>query len=121
MARMEIIKDDIDGSEDAVTITFSLNGDEREIDLTEKNRTLLEKALKKYIDHSRPRAVVHAQPGRRGRRTTVTSTSNRETMQAMREWARKEGMKISDRGRVPQTIQDAWYLAHATEKQFSHA
>jgi hypothetical protein len=47
------VTDDINGSTNAGTITFSLENKTYEIDLSKKNRAALEKALKPYIDAGR--------------------------------------------------------------------
>src|SRR3982751_4506058 len=55
MAKRQVvtITDDIDGREGAETVTFAYAGRSYEIDLREKNRTKLEKALEPFIGAAR--------------------------------------------------------------------
>lgn len=58
-----------------------------------------------------PRSVSSA------RRTASSGGSadrsrDRKDTQAIRSWAKTEGMEMSDRGRIPTEIEDAFYKAH---------
>lgn len=95
--------DDLDGSSDAKTIAFGLEGVDYEIDLSDANADELRKALARYIESARKSA------GRRGRRPstgrgTGGSGYSREQLAAVRAWARNNGYKVSDRGRLPATV-----------------
>lgn len=95
------ITDDIDGSEDASPVTFAFDGTSYSIDLSARNRKKLEDALALFIEHG-------TRDGKSSKRTPKGSpTWNREELKA---WAKENGHKVSDRGRVPQAIVDA-YLA----------
>jgi hypothetical protein len=37
------------------------------------------------------------------------ASADREQNQAIREWARKQGMKVSDRGRIPAEVLEAYH------------
>lgn len=101
-----VLVDDIDGSEASETVTFGLDGTTYEIDLNEKHAAALRDALSTYIGHARK---VSSTRGRRGRSTTSTSgPSARE----LRDWARSNGFKVSDRGRVPAEVREAFEAAH---------
>jgi hypothetical protein len=102
--------DDLDGSEAEETVEFGLDGAFYEIDLSEDNAERLRDALADYVDHARrsggrkrsgARLVVAGRPPR-------TASADREQNQAMREWARKQGMNISDRGRIPKEVAEAY-------------
>ena len=103
------LSDDIDGSEAAETIAFGLDGRSYEIDLSAENSAKLRGALAPYISAGRRRS---------GRRSTYVSaaparpTSDREHNQSIREWAATQGMKISERGRIPSTVLEAYRAAH---------
>ena len=43
---------------------------------------------------------------------TIVSDLNKETTKAIREWAIREGYELSDRGRIPQSIIEAFEAAH---------
>ncbi|KQR25778.1 histone-like nucleoid-structuring protein Lsr2 [Microbacterium sp. Leaf151] len=96
------ITDDIDGSEDASPVTFAFDGTSYSIDLSARNRKKLEDALALFIEHG-------TRDGTSGKRTPKGSpTWNREELKA---WAKENGHKVSDRGRVPQAIVDAYLAA----------
>lgn len=107
---IEQITDDIDGSPNAKTVTFSFEGTEYSIDLNTKNRAALEKALKPYLDHA---TQLNRRGSRAPRRSRSTSPSKRKPdLGVVREWARANGHTVSDRGRVSGVIQAAYDAAH---------
>jgi hypothetical protein len=59
------------------------------------------------------RAVFRAPTTSRRRTSTSAAaprpTVNREQNQAIREWAAGQGMKISERGRIPATVLEAYH------------
>jgi hypothetical protein len=99
-----VLIDDVDGSEAEETVTFGLDGVSYEIDLNAKNAGKLRDALASYVGNARRVS------GRRGRRATKTDLgpSTRE----IRDWARSNGYDVSDRGRVPAEIREAYVAAH---------
>ena len=51
--------------------------------------------------------------GKRGSKGKEASVpSNREQVQAIREWAKAEGYEVSGRGRISRAIQEAFDAAH---------
>ena len=103
------ITDDLDGSANAKEVSFSLDGRSWVIDLSAKNRTALEKALKPYI----AKATEQRGGSRRGKSARSSSRSkSRADLGAVREWARSNGHEVSDRGRVSAEIQKAYDAAH---------
>ena len=103
--------DDFDGSAADETVTFALDGRSYEIDLTAEHAKALRENLADYIDHGRrisQRAAKEPATAQRGGRTAV----DREQTQAIREWARQNGHEVSDRGRVPKRVVDAFNAAH---------
>ena len=119
MARIETLVDDLTQAEGAETHTFSIDGDEYEIDLVEANFTKLVAALAKYTKAGRKagRSVRTTSPKsatKRGRKGKATpAETNKEHLAAIREWARGHGHEVSDRGRIPRDIVDAYEEAHA--------
>jgi hypothetical protein len=101
--------DDLDGSEAEETVEFGLDGAFYEIDLSEDNAERLRDALAEYVEHAR-RSGGRKRPAGRGvvGRAPRTASADREQNQAMREWARKQGMNISDRGRIPKEVAEAY-------------
>ena len=63
-ATVEMLVDDLDGSEGAETIRLGWNGDWRELELSKRNLTSLSKALDKFWDAGRP-VSSDGQPKRR--------------------------------------------------------
>ncbi|AQX16349.1 hypothetical protein BCR15_13320 [Tessaracoccus lapidicaptus] len=96
--------DDIDGSPDARTIEFSLGRDSYTIDLTEKNAAKLESALAPFIE----KATKAGRKAGAARKPASRKTDNN----AVREWARENGRKVSDRGRIPADVIAAYEAAH---------
>jgi len=101
--------DDLDGSEAEETVEFGLDGAFYEIDLSEDNAERLRDALAEYVEHAR-RSGGRKRSGRVAvvGRAPRTASADREQNQAMREWARKQGMTISDRGRIPKEVAEAY-------------
>lgn len=101
---MTHIVDDLDGSQDAAEVRFAYDGTEYTIDLSDKNRAAFEKALRPYID-----AGIKAtrSPGARRTKTTSPQTktqTSRTDLRQIREWAKAQGLEVSDRGRIPAAI-----------------
>lgn len=106
--------DDLDGTQisqgEGETVHFALDGKQYEIDLTKAHANELRHALAKYIDAGRS-----ATP--RGRRNGVRANTRavegrRSDLAEIREWARRNGHTVSDRGRVAQPIVEAYDRAN---------
>ena len=109
MARQTTVRfvDDLDGSEASGTFDFSLEGRNYQIDLSDENAAKLRDALTPFIDVAR-KAGGRA---RTRRQTTVadkSARSKREDTATIREWARQHGHKVSDRGRIPKSVVEAY-------------
>jgi hypothetical protein len=83
-----VITDDLDGSADAQTVRFGFDGVSYEIDLGEKNRAKLEKSVAPYV-----RAARRTSRSRR-------PASSRQVGPRIRSWAKENGLKVSERGRI---------------------
>jgi hypothetical protein len=109
MAQKTIVQliDDLDQGAADETVSFGLDGTNYEIDLSTKNAAKLRDALATYVASGRrargPGARTAAS-GRRGR----GARGDREQTQAIREWARKNGHKIGEKGRIPSHILEAY-------------
>ncbi len=102
------VTDDLDGSANAKEVTFSLNGQSWSIDLSAKNRSALEKALKPYI----AKATKQGRPRPSSSAKKTTRRASRTDLAAVRDWAKSNGHQVSDRGRVSATVQQAYDAAH---------
>ncbi|MGP3536400.1 histone-like nucleoid-structuring protein Lsr2 [Microbacterium sp. RD1] len=104
--------DDLDGSVLEIgsgeTVLFSLDGVAYEIDLTESNAASLRAALAPYIDAGRSVSRTASAPsnGRKRRR------SNQQDYTEIRAWAKDNGYTVSERGRVPAAVLEAYDAAH---------
>ncbi|MDQ6658010.1 MAG: Lsr2 family protein [Actinomycetota bacterium] len=103
--------DDIDGSDAVETVEFALDGASYEIDLNEKNAKKLRDAVANYVAHGRHVSARGAAGGRRGSKAASVRNS-REQLQAIRDWARRSGYEVSDRGRIAAAIVDEFNAAH---------
>ena len=105
--------DDLDGSDAVGTVTFSLENRAYEIDLSDENTDKLHEALAPFIEHAR-KAGGPGGPGGRARTQRQTKVadksdrSKRKDTAAIREWARQHGHKVSDRGRIPKSVVEAY-------------
>lgn len=104
--------DDLDGSaiEDGNggTVNFAFDGDHYEIDLSESNTDKLREALSDYIAAARR---VSGRNAGSGTRSTRTQAAQKEDLAAIREWASANGHDVSQRGRIAQSVKDAFYAA----------
>ena len=120
MAQKTIVTlvDDLTGeeAEDISTVEFALDGVTYEIDLDEKNSTSLRDALAEYVAAARRTGGRRATGTTRRRAGAGTGTPratspggyDRETSKQIREWAKGQGFEVSDRGRVPNNVVEAW-------------
>ena len=112
MARQVIttLIDDLDGKKADRTVEFSLDGSNYTIDLSDANAGKLRKALDPFIS-------AGTRVGRGGARSRVPvaggrTAGSRDENKAIREWAVSNGHQISERGRIPQSVSDAYRAAH---------
>jgi hypothetical protein len=106
-----LLVDDLDGSEAQETVAFALDGTSFEIDLSSGNAAKLRNAIAPYVGHAR-RASRGPGRGAGSRGGRGTARADREQTQAIREWARNNGHQVSDRGRVPASVVEAYNAAN---------
>ena len=111
MARQTTITlvDDLDGSEADEQVAFTVDGRSYEIDLSAANAGRLRDTLAPFISAGRRSA---ARRGSVAASAPSGGTSNRAQNQAIREWAIAQGMKVSERGRIPTNVLTAYHSAH---------
>ena len=101
-----ILEDDLDGGAADETVHFCLDGKDYEIDLSTANAETLREAL-------RPYAAAGRKAGRTRARSTGTRAAKSDPDTAkIRAWAKDNGHEVSNRGRIHQSIKDAYYAAH---------
>jgi hypothetical protein len=98
-----LLTDDLDGSAAQETVRFRLDGTEYEIDLNKKNAKSLRDTLGRYTAVAR-RAGAATRSPRGGRRSRGTSPGRDVDPRAVREWAAKNNIAVSARGRIPQDL-----------------
>ncbi|WP_163513675.1 histone-like nucleoid-structuring protein Lsr2 [Fodinicola acaciae] len=108
--RTEIILiDDLDGGKADETIRFALDGVAYEIDLSAKNAAKLRDQLAVYTEKARRAGKAPTRPAVRPPQPAATVGADREQNQAIRAWARKRGLPVSDRGRIPADIIEQYH------------
>ncbi|HLL07358.1 MAG TPA: Lsr2 family protein [Nocardioidaceae bacterium] len=105
-----IMVDDIDGGQADEAVSFGLDDTNYEIDLSSQNAAALRDALAPYVAAARKvrgRRDGGRSGGRRGQRSDGSPSAA-----DIRAWARENGRTLSDRGRVPAEIREAYNAAH---------
>jgi len=97
-----LLVDDIDGSTAQETINFTLDGATYEIDLTTEHAAQLRESFAPWIRAGR-KASTRATPARARTSGDVSK---------IRAWAKSHGHAVSERGRIPATVRDAYNAAH---------
>ena len=98
---------DVEGTE---TIAFGLDGASYEIDVCDAHGTELRDAFATYVGQARRAGRGAAAPA--AKRRSGPKASSPDQVAAMREWGRKHGHKVSDRGRLSATLVAAYEAAH---------
>jgi hypothetical protein len=109
--------DDLDGEDADETVEFGIDGKNYEIDLSKENAGRLRETLADFVSAARRAggrrrggsASTGSPTGGAGSAPRGRTTIDREQNQAIRDWARKRGMKVSDRGRIPAEVLEAYH------------
>lgn len=119
MARRIIhqLVDDFDGEVlevgEGATLNFSLEGVSYEIDLSDKNAAQLRQQFEPWITAARRVSSASGVRGSRGSRGAGRrSSGNGRDLAAVRAWAKDNGHAVSERGRVPESVLQAYDAAH---------
>jgi len=104
------------------TISFALDGSSYEVDVCEEHAAQLRDAFAPFVGQARRSGRPAASSnGRRGSRGPGRSSgsgsgsgggSDRDRVRAIREWARSNGHKVSERGRLASSLIEAYEKAH---------
>ena len=98
------------------TIEFALDGKPYEIDLNQSHADRLRETLAQFVSAAR-RAGGTRKSTTYARNTSGKASSpatDRDEKQAIRTWARQNGFKVSDRGRIPADALDAYHTRQHT-------
>jgi len=91
------LEDDLDGGPADETVQFSFGSADYEIDLNTKNASVFRNQLAPFISNARA-------AGRGQRRRPARPASTRQRSADIRAWAKKQGIDVSDRGRIPSSV-----------------
>lgn len=129
MAKKVIVEyiDDIDETQSAdETVAFQLDGVEYEIDLSSEHAAQLRKLLAPWIDAvGRRRGASGRGEVHKPRKPTGAPAGSRRQGRgepevklgyytAIRDWARREGIAVNDRGRVANSVIAAYEAANTS-------
>lgn len=107
-----LLEDDLDGSAADESVKFGLDGVSYEIDLSSKNAKKLREAIADYVESAR-RVGGRQTRGRAarssGRSSGGASRSSKADTAEIRAWAKQQGYDVSDRGRIPADVIDAYH------------
>jgi len=108
-----ILSDDLDENVPAdETVSFALDGTNYEIDLSDSNAREMRDALSRYVQAARKVGRASGRASGGGRSRATGGRMDREQAGAIRDWARKNGHQVSDRGRIPASVVEAYESAH---------
>jgi hypothetical protein len=100
-----VVTDDLDGSLDAETVTFGLDGVTYEIDLSVDNRAKLDRDFAPYIEAGRRMSRIRS-------RGQGRQAGPRVDRAAVRAWAKENGLQVSERGRISGELMSQYEAAH---------
>lgn len=101
--------DDIDGTDlgdTASVISFAFEGKEYTIDLSDENAEAFRETMAPYVE------AGHRVTGNKKTARSTTAKTTSADSKAVREWARANGYTVSDRGRIPAEVADAYAAAN---------
>ena len=108
--------DDVDGTVLEIgsgeTVLFSLDGSAYEIDLTENNARALRDALAPYVAAARSISSRASSSSARAGSGRPRRRPGQQDYSAVRAWAKGNGYQVSERGRVPASVLEAYEAAH---------
>jgi hypothetical protein len=93
------------------TIAFGLDGQTYEIDLDAKHAGELRSTLQRYINAGRRIGAAPPTTAGDARPQRSTAAMQRNDTAAIRAWARDHGHPVSDRGRIPAAVRQAYEAA----------
>ena len=99
---------EVEGSE---TIAFALDGSAYEIDVCDAHAAELRDAYAPYVGAARRAGRTSAPTQRRTGRAPSRSAAGNNVAE-IREWARKNGHAVSERGRIAAGVLQAYEAAH---------
>jgi hypothetical protein len=108
MAQTVIKTDDIDGTANAETIEFGIEGVTYAIDLSESNVAALLEALEPFITAGQK---VSGRGKPKARQNGSNGASHLD-LPTVRAWAKAQGFEVSERGRIAKDVLEAFAAAN---------
>jgi Lsr2 len=84
---------------------FSLDGRDYEIDLCEKHSQKFDEAVTRFAEKARKVSTRMSRPKRR-------TAAHRQRSADIRAWAKRSGIEVSDRGRIPAQVIAKYDASH---------
>ena len=102
---VEVLVDDLDGSEAVETVRLGWDGEWRELDLSKRNLAALSRVFDKYWNAGRPAAGERRSTPARRRKSPSRSTGAARDPKVIRAWATDNGIEMPARGRIPTDVE----------------
>lgn len=96
-----VLVDDIDGGDASQTINFALDGTSYEIDVNDAHAHELRAAFQPWVAAARKTTTRRS-----------ASKGRREDTGKIRDWAKRNGFDVSERGRISAKVREAYYQAN---------
>lgn len=93
------------------TVSFRLDGQSYEIDLSAENAGKMRDDFSRYVGHGR-KVASSGSAGRQSASRGRPSAEGKRDLGPVREWARQNGHDVSERGRVRASVIEAYDAAH---------
>jgi hypothetical protein len=108
-----LLIDDIDGRPADGTVEFGIDGQLYSIDLAKEHSIELYKSLEKFREAGTRLGKYHVGRGPALPAPRRAAPVNRERNAAIRQWCAEQNIKISPRGRIPESVVTQYDEAHA--------
>jgi hypothetical protein len=100
---------EVEGTE---TISFALDGSSYEIDVCDAHASQLRDSFASYVGAGRRAGRSAGVPAQRRGRGGARSAGDKSKVADIRDWARKNGHQVSERGRIPKSVVEAYHAAN---------
>ncbi|MGC4989847.1 histone-like nucleoid-structuring protein Lsr2 [Nocardia salmonicida] len=116
MARKVVVTlvDDFDGTSTAAdTVTFELDGNSYEIDLSDANAAKLRETFNQWVPYARRIGRAKTSTRRAAAKAPADARARRDDLAAIRAWASSNGHTVSTRGRISADVIAAYEASAA--------
>ena len=110
---VEVLVDDLDGSEAVETVRLGWDGEWRELDLSRRNLAALSRVFDKYWNAGRPAGGERRSTRASRRKSPSRSTRATRDPKVIRAWATENGIEMPARGRIPTDVERQYNEAHS--------